>query len=68
MQKYELREKDLIKLGKQRVRVREIVHFDNNSSLIQGSTNRIVNDHNSVIHTNKKIYNELDYKLNPSNP
>jgi hypothetical protein len=33
MQKYPLKEKDILKLGKQRIKVREIVHNDHHSEL-----------------------------------
>ena len=47
MQKYPLREKDVIKFGKLRVRVREIILYDVNNSG--------VSDFNAI-KTSKKVY------------
>lgn len=52
-QRYPIKEKDIIKFGKQKIRIREIVLNDSNSSGVEefGS-----------IRTNKKIYEDLKLK------
>ncbi len=54
MQRYPLKEKDIIKFGKQKVKVREIVHNDLN--------HHSSHDQNSI-KTNKKVYDDLKFKL-----
>jgi len=49
-QKYPIREKDVLKLGKLKVRVREIVTLDSNPSTMM--------TYNSI-RTNKKIYEDI---------
>lgn len=48
--KYPIREKDVLKLGKLKIRVREIVTLDNNQSNVVTYNN---------IKTNKKIYEDI---------
>lgn len=51
---YSLREKDVIKLGKQKLKVREVVPMDNTQSVV------IANKDN--IKLTKSVYHELNLK------
>ena len=51
----EIQERDILKLGKQKVRIREIVHADSNPSTT----------FDSAIKLSKTIYEDLTLKNNP---
>jgi hypothetical protein len=53
IQEYSVKERDIIKLGKQKMRVREVVPADYNQSVV------IPNSH---INLSKSIYNELHFQ------
>ena len=52
--RYCLRERDIVKLGKQSLRIREIVHGD--------SVNNPADDHDTIVAT-RKVYEDLKYKV-----
>lgn len=54
IQRYPLRERDVLKFGKQRIKVREIVPYDNNNS------SGVLDFHS--IKTEKKVYEDLKYR------
>lgn len=53
MQRYPLKERDIVKFGKQKIKIREIVLNDNNPSIMIEPT----------IKTEKKIYDDLKLKI-----
>lgn len=61
IQKYPLKEKDIVKFGKQKIRVREIVLAESNQSAVI--------DFNAI-KTSKKVYEDLQRReeVEPTNP
>lgn len=58
-QRYSIRERDILKFGKQKVKVREIVLHDPNPSQV---------NENNLIKASKKIYEDLRFRENAENP
>lgn len=52
IKRYALKERDIIKFGKQKIKVRELVHHDSNISVVDTNTLRM----------SKKIYEDLKLK------
>lgn len=58
-QRYSLQEKDIIKLGKQKIRIREIVQYDPNPSMVA--------DFNDI-NVSKAVYEDLSLKTHVEIP